>query len=1451
MSESISGILYIGSGLTPDITLSDTAGINTVFNNNKSNIDFSIRGTGINSLVHFDASAGRLGIGTGLPDAVLHVVAPCAKDGLIIESITNCPTGVTLLLVHNPQITPISGSFPAIINLAGRDSNYNEIVYGQIMSKILDASTGYTSGEIIFTVDEKGVNKPVFSANLQNVILGGRNTVSGYSYTVIGTNNNMLGNSFTTLGAYNSGLAISGVSVGNINYFSGTKIFALTNNSNINGSSNISVGDSVNISGLNNIFVGNNSSLNGSDNVLLGSSNQLTGNYIIGLVQSSMISGVSGIALGSYVSNTGNNNIYIGNFNNLSGNNNSVVGSMVGLTGSNSVIYGGSTSAVGNSLVCIGSDQSILNITSGIFVGNNIKSEDSSKTIVIGLGNKTNQGLQDSILLGINNNLSSGNPSSLLLIGQENTTKDITGSLVLGNTNNLSGTVTNNLVLGNTNAVSLTSNNTLVLGVLNNQTGVYIDSVGSISGTPRRISGTVNNSIIAGINNIIQNGNTNVLLGNKNFASGSSINVIGSYNNLKNSSNTYSMGNSNFLVGDKLGAVGSKISAIGHESVIFNTANSKMDVFGSGNIVIGYNQLVSSGIVIGTANQSHGVNNLIYGRNNTLGLIRHQFITDSLTTYTITIPSLNVVNKYTIGDNALLCLQNPPSVANTFIREISDIVENSIDNNTTLTFTNAIAINASNGYYSINNSFDDNNQPNTNISGLVMPYQQGNGLGGPETNPVYGSDNIIVGSNNRYMFSSGIVVGYNNNVSGVRNVVVGFGMSGVADNTLYIGTTNRNKIILDNNQIVFNSGAIQDNIIVKSSTDNSSILNINLNNNYLGINTNNPTSDLSVSGVTHTSGIRVAFSSPDQYVLTSNINGVGTWQLPFRTSGNNGSLLYKVNDKVGSGISEINYDPSNKSLNFNLGGDNGLYITSSGLLINDEGATYGLKIRGSGGSDFAKVLLNTNFGQHRIDFFNTSGNSGILNNLVVYDNIIAPRNLTGTFLYVDGSGRLSNTVLRPYNILFSSDKSWTTGNTSFRWIDNQSTLALGSTSVVNYDALSLNTPDTKYNILLSSNSNIDTTFNNLGLSNKFAVLNSGALNTRRGFYINPEKGQVAINIIPDVYSSVTSQSQLYVEGKTWTDSLRIGQGTTDGLYLRTDISGNIRFSTLDLNTQFSGLYPLTVAYTSLGLDNAFRVDVGLSNQDRAGATLGASGDGKFLIFDGSQWNMSNGLKVPQAPWTINSLKTMKGIEFGYRPKINYTYHSHAFAGGSFIDTSSDYAGSTQYVQYYLRCRTPSNGSNAVALTTDFNKNSITTENQYNTISLKNINDYQYDNIWNYKIIVSVLWQDGTSSTDPANGNRSAAAMTIEGAIFRSANGNIFTKLGDETVKVYQSGAAAGVPGLPNGMGIGTRIDTDSQTTVPRLSIVATGVTGKTAMWSATAQVHQLNHPGSYNLYGST
>jgi hypothetical protein len=1463
MAQTISENLNIGSGVNPDIVLSQTSGINTVFNANKQNIDFQIYSTG-NSNLTYDASTGRLGIGTGLPDAVLHVVAPCSKDGLIVESVTNCPTGVSLLLVHNPQTMPQSGSYPAIINLAGRDTNYNEIYYSQILSKILDPNTGATSGEIIFTVDHTGVNKPVFVANLQNVILGGNNRVSGSSYDIIGNYNSLTGVLLNSIGSYNSGTINSGIIIGNTNLVNGSNIFAFTNNSTFSGVSGVGIGNSILASGSNNIILGNFVNLTGLNNILLGSNNDTQISSTVGLAQSLSSFGISGIVLGSSISNTGNYNIYIGNETSISGNNNNLIGSIVYLTGNNNLSYGNQNVVVGNNLICIGSYQTASNINSGIFIGNNIGSNGAVRSMIIGIGNTNSneqQGLSDSILLGINNTLSSGVPDKLLLVGQNNIVKDITNSLIVGNQNNASGIITNNLLIGNTNAVSSGSNNNIVLGLLNNQTGVYIDTAGNISGTPRRINSNVSNSIVAGIHNLHNDGISTNIIGNKNAVSGSSDNIIGSFNNLRNASRSYSVGNSNYMIGDNLGVMGSKTLLVGQESLAFNNANKRMDIFGSGNIALGYNQLIPSGLVVGTENKIYGLNNTIYGRNNTLGSIAHSFVMNGLTASSVTIPSLNVANKYTIGDTALLVIQSPAASNNTFIREILDIIENSLDNNTIIQFSTTVSVNASNGYYSINENFDDNNISNTIVSGLIMPHAVGGGVGGPETNPTYGSNNIIIGSNNRYIYSSGTIIGFNNTISGVRNVAVGYNMSGVADNTVYIGTNNNNKIILDNERVVFNSGRVQEQFVVKSSDDNTSVLNIDLNNNRVGVNTNNPTADLSISGLISTDTIRVGFSSPDQYVLTSNVNGFGTWQLPVRLSGLDNGLMCRINEKVGSGISNIYFNPAGNSLNFDLDSNNGFVLNPTGIFINDNGNIYNMRIRGSGGTDFARVLFNTNFGNHRIDFFNTSGNSGILNSLNVISGVSFPTNLTGTFLYVNNSGRLLSYPSRPYSVLYANENSWATGDTSFRWFNNQSTLGLGATGVISYDILSTNSNDTRYNILLSSNNQIDTTFNNLGLGNKFSIINSGALNTRRGLYVNPVSGQVAINVIPDTYNSVTNQAHLYVEGRTWTNSLRIGPGTTtSGLYLRVDNAGNVVPSTLDLTTQFSGNYPINTTYTSLGQNNAFRVDIGLQNVDRAGNSLAVNNDGQFLIWDGAKWDINKGLTVPQSSRFSNDNRTLRGIQFGHKVRLNTTHHSHVFGAGSFFNgsavPSAYYDGSSQFAQYYLRARTPTGGSYITALTTDFAKDSATTENQHNTISLGQelalgSIDSTYDTVWTYNIFVSVLWQDGVSSSIPANGNRQAAGMTIEGCVYRSSNGSVFTKLGQERINIYSTGL--GVLGLPAGMGVATHLDNDAQTNVPRLSIRATGVDGKTALWSATAQINQLNHPGPqlYNLYGNT
>ena len=66
-----------------------------------------------------------------------------------------------------------------------------------------------------------------------------------------------------------------------------------------------------------------------------------------------------------------------------------------------------------------------------------------------------------------------------------------------------------------------------------------------------------------------------------------------------------------------------------------------------------------------------------------------------------------------------------------------------------------------------------------------MAYQNGNDETDLITNPKYGHDNIVLGSNNRHITVC-ITIGNSNRVSGVNHVVIGHGLSGAANNTLQI-----------------------------------------------------------------------------------------------------------------------------------------------------------------------------------------------------------------------------------------------------------------------------------------------------------------------------------------------------------------------------------------------------------------------------------------------------------------------------------------------------------------------------------------------------------------------------------------------------------------------------------------------------------------------------------------
>jgi hypothetical protein len=303
----ISGTLSIGSGSPYDIILSERSGVPTVFNNRGLNIDFAVSGTGVDRFLYYDASTGRLGINIDDPDTALHIVAPCANDGLKVESTTNCPTGVKLLLLHNPGTSASTGSYPATIDLAGRNTNGQTIYYAQIKSRILNPVTSRTSGEILFYIDHTGSPTEVFKANTNSIVLGGLNNITGYSYNIVGGNNNLSGLLYINLGSNNSGSVISGLLLGNNVSLKSNDIVCVSNNAIVSGNSLILFGNNINSTGNSSILITNDSRLITSNSIVLG--NDVTtlsnSNYNIILSNIAAISGSSGIGLGSNISATG------------------------------------------------------------------------------------------------------------------------------------------------------------------------------------------------------------------------------------------------------------------------------------------------------------------------------------------------------------------------------------------------------------------------------------------------------------------------------------------------------------------------------------------------------------------------------------------------------------------------------------------------------------------------------------------------------------------------------------------------------------------------------------------------------------------------------------------------------------------------------------------------------------------------------------------------------------------------------------------------------------------------------------------------------------------------------------------------------------------------------------------------------------------------------------------
>lgn len=1418
-------ILQVGTGNPYNNTISSVNGTNTVFNQNKLNIDFEVKGTGAYSTLYYDASAGRLGVGTGLPDAVLHVIAPCAKDGLIVESISNCPTGVTLLLLHNPQTPPVSGSYPAIINLAGRDNNYNEIEYAQIKSRVLNPTTSLTSGEILFLVDHTGTNKEVFVASLSNLILGGNNAVSGQSYAVLGQNNISSGNSYLLVGSNNSGIQLNNsVAIGSDNKYSGPKVFVIANNSNINGSGSFVLGSNNNVTGINSTICGSNNTASGSYNLLLSNNNTLNSNYTIGIVQNASLSGSSGIVLGNNVVFSGNNNLSIGNNNTINGNNSSAVGSFLSSSGNRNIMFGNNISNSGSNLIFIGSDQMVSGVNNGIFIGNDLDLQNSQNVLYVGFNNNTQSGLNNSVVVGANNDLDNGVVSNLVMVGQYNLTNNLDNSVIIGNTNNASGNLRNNIILGSGNAVTNDSYNNILLGALNNQTGIYINSQGEVIGALSAVNTNNTNSIAIGVNNVSTLNNSNLLLGHKNIVSGTNLNILGSFNNARNTNRIYVLGNSNYVDGDNIVAVGRNIFGLGRDMIAVNNANANMSIYGSGAISIGNNRRIYSAVVVGQNNTTNGLSGLIYGNSNLLGLANNSFRYNTQTPNQISVNGEHL-SRYQENDEILIQLNNPTNNNNLYVRKLSGPpMLDQESGTTTLTFEGQ-ALTVSNRFFNINNTFDENNTPSTIVSGLVIPLKN------YAIDKYYGSNNIVIGTSNTVLYSDSIVVGSNNSVSGTNSVVIGTNITGVQDDSVHIGSSNSNKIVLDNSQIVFNSGTAQQRIIVRNTVGDTALYH-DLSSSSLGINNTAPRSSLDVSGTVTASSLRIGLSAISGMVLTSDTNGVASWQSQVSLLGsNNSGLLYMINGKVASGISNISYMPEKSGINF----QNNLFVLTTGIFINDNRDSSSppavpLVMWGSGGF-FAPKLMEISPSNNSASFFRTFTETGTLTGLVVNTRVDFPTSLTGTFLYVNNSGNLLSRTLESNNVLFSNNNSWSSGNNKFRWFDNNNIMTLSNTGIAgNTDPIN---GDSRFNIMLSSNPGIDTVFNRQLLGNNFSVYNSGEQGGYNfGFHILPASGQVGINITPA--SIRDEQSTLLVNGRLSANQFKYTSSTLNtppasGLYLKVVDDGIIQASTLDISASFVGSYPIRVSGDNL--TNSYTVDLSPLRADNSvppvtdyGRTLALSADG---------WIVSSGLRL-----LSNKTTGAKGVLVGYNASLamdNSTdgsssqFNGIAYAGGSF-QNSIEQLGDTQFSQFFLRGRLFNGGERTLTMNWDTLNTATQNKTAVNSIRLRT----DKDSSWTYTIYVNGLMQQTGAST-----NKAAVGYIIHGTLF-SSQPSTLSNVG-QTIIAHTGSALAATRVIVEPVSV-----SDLQT----LDIKVSGAPGYNYLWSATAMINQLQWPSS-NTYSST
>lgn len=1430
-----SGLVVVGTGTTADIILSDTSGVPTIFNNDRKDIDLYVKGSGSDKEFYYDASTGRLGINTIAPDSALHIVSTCALDGLKLESTSNCSTGVHILMIHYPGSTPIDGSFPATISLAGRDHNGNTINYGRIKSRAVitdNNSTTGTLGELYFYVDRNASDNQVGRLGNSLIQLGTTNTVSSGSseYNLIGSGNNISGTSFVLVGNNNTAqTAIRSILLGGNNTSYGNFNHIIGRQNTGGGSGNSIVGYSAYQSGnLSNIY-GNNISFTGDFATVVGNNNQGSGSVVLLIGKDLAAIGSNDLVIGSGNSAISSGTILVGYNSIYSGNSGVVIGTNNATTGNSNFIVGNNINVVSTGLFVCGQSVTVTNVADALIMEKNVTVSNASGIVMIGRGNNISSTNNIVTLYGYQNGLSSAIRESTI-IGDSNSVSNNSGSIVLGSRLTSSGTINNSINIGKLNYFGGTSNNNIFFGNLNNQAGPKLKNNGSITGTLAVNAGAFVNTLAIGNQNTFTNsGNMVLAIGNKNSIGGNGSITIGHINSLRFADYSTLLGKSNYFVGYDSFLVGNNNNVFGNSNVVLSPRGS--DVFGAKNIVLGNNSFVSHGTIVGQNNTLYGDNIKIFGSDNTVGSTRYAF-SSAITSSQIGTYTIDGLTDLIAGDRIFVYVYNPvgsdASDVYVYDRTIaSNGVQYNAGTNTTVVTPNNGSITVTNNYRSNVSNFDDafDNSTTAVATGYIIRVSQGS------NNYIYGDVNVLSSG------TGNVVIGYKNTISsGVGNLIIGNSITHNASNALVIGPSDSKKIILGT-ELVFNSG-VGHTAAHFVGSDSIVYTTFDMTNKRIGVNTAQPRSDIDVSGTITTSALRIGLSATPSSILGFNSDGTVSAFPRTTISGSINGLMYRISDTLASGLSRWLFDTSNNAITVYNNQPSlvttlvpGLTMTPNvGMVVNansnyndDE---FNLTIYGSGDPNTRPLLMNTHYTDNQIVFYNTVTDTGVFKgDIRVTGSLITPSLQTsGTILSLNSSTKALEYNRMSANTILSVNSNFqATGVRTTRWFATERLFCLSDFGdPANVDTAFL---ESDYNTIISNNPGYQTIFNGQGLGSHpgsgFVVLYSGVSTQGRGFRIDYNSKQVGINTTL-THLKDRPNHQLVVDGSTFTSTLRVGDSATSGYALiAVDNSGNLGYRAVDLGLASGNLsYPFIVENTA-GVNK-----LKLSSKDENGVTLDSSGPtnklGRMLAWNGNSdnWYSTPQIRAYKGDGTNESDRT-NNLLFGpyasnYKQK---TKDAHIFSAGSFHSTDNTYVGSSQYAQYYLRGS--GTGGAATYLYTNWSIDNPSPGLASNTTIHVPESPTQEHSVWHYEVIISVI---GKSS----GGTISAGTVKLEGAFKAISGYNNWAIIGTSTSKITDSA-------LNN---IGAELIGSGAL----VAIRCTGVASINTLWSAVAKVNQLTLP---------